>query len=306
MSTAAGTALAIHKGRRPDADAWFVKDVVDNWYEEYRALEGEGREFALPESKWRGSWAGSCARQVAYHVAGVEETNPTTVADAWRFWIGKLLHDKVQEQVMAKYPGSTIEGKVRIGEGGSGHFDILVVTPEGKRILIELKSINGTGYKMSVLGKAARERRPEGARVSAIMQGAMYAASLDPLPDELIVAYFSLELVSQQNAMHYLADEYQRFASQWTFSQEDYLVIARDEMRRLDKIVAITERSGPGAVPRIVPDPNMPPHRIRNPRSGLYDIIDIETGDVIGKDRAWQCAYCSHQDQCATDADAEQ
>lgn len=303
MSTAAGTALAINRHRLPDPDPWFVKEVVQEWYEEYSSHEGEGREFALPDSKWRGSWAGSCARQIAYKVAGVEETNPTTVADAWRFWVGKWLHDLVQQVVVRKYPGSEVEVKLRLGEEGSGHADIKVVTPEGKIVAVELKSINGTGFKMSVIGKTARARNPEGARVSAIMQGALYAYAMDPKPDELMVVYLSLELVSGSQQAH-LTDEYSRFAAQWTFSRDEYEQIARDEIRRMERIVKITERSGPHAVPRVIPDPNMAPHRVTNPRSGVVTLVD-DDGSPIGYDRTWMCGYCSHQDKCARDRDLE-
>lgn len=303
MSTAPGTAVAIWNHRLPDPDPWFVKEVVQEWYEEYSSHEGEGREFALPDSKWRGSWAGSCARQIAYKVAGVEETNPTTVADAWRFWVGKWMHDLVQQVVLKKYPGSEVEVKLRIGEDGSGHADVRLVTPDGRVIAVELKSINGTGFKIAVVGKTARERQPQGARVSAIMQGALYAYAMDPQPDELMVVYFSLELISGSQQAH-LMDEYSRFAAQWTFSKEEYTTIALDEMRRMERIVKITERSGPQAVPRVIPDPFLAPHRVVNPRSGELHLIDDE-GNKIGRDRTWMCGFCGFQEQCARDRDAE-
>jgi hypothetical protein len=293
-------ALIMHQHRHPDPDDWFVRPVVEAWYDQYIADGNDHRAFAIDGTRWRASWAGSCARQVAYNVAGVEVTNPVTVADAWRFNIGSMLHDHIQKVVLDRWPGSQIEVKVRVGDDGSGHADCLVVTDEGERVAVEIKSINGTGFKTSTIGKS-KGALPDGARVSAILQGALCAASMDPPADKLVVAYFSLENISTFVAKN-LPTETRRFAAQWTFTRDEFMVLAADEARRLDRIVTIVDKLGPANVPRIIPDPNLPPHRVADPATGLLHIIDPETGDFLRKDRTWMCDYCSHREQCIDDS----
>lgn len=297
--TAAQTALIIHRHRVPDNDPWFVEPVVSEWYANYVAAGNTDRDFALPDSRWRASWAGDCARALAYRMAGTETSNPTTVADAWRFNVGQMLHDHIQSTIVKRWPNSEIEVKVRIGDDGSGHGDCLVVLDDGRRVAVEIKTIGLTGFKTSTLGKS-KTAPPEGARVSAIMQGALCAASMDPQPDELVIAYFSLENISVYASKN-LPSEYSRFGAQWTFSRDEYVQIAQDEIRRMARIAQITDSLGPLAVPRIIPDPNLPPHRVANPATGLLHIIDPETGDFLRNDRTWRCDYCPFREQCIED-----
>ncbi len=295
----ANTALIIHNHRHPDADPWFIEPVVSEWYAQYIGDGNDTREFAIPGSRWRASQAGDCSRAIAYKIAGLEVTNPVTVADAWRFNVGSLLHDHIQAVILKRWPGSEVEVKVRIGEDGSGHADCLVVKDDGTRVAVEIKTINGTGFKASTVGKS-KSALPEGARVSAILQGALCAASMDPQPEQMVVAYFSLENIAPYAAKT-LASEMHRFSAQWTFSRDEYLTLAEDEIRRLDRIVQITDKLGPQAVPRIIPDPSLPPHRVQNAASGLLHIIDPETGDYLRSDRTWRCDYCGHREQCIED-----
>lgn len=293
MATSAPTARVLRAHMRPDDDNWFIAPVVADWWQQYQDDGLLDKPFAIAGSKVRASWAGDCARAVAYHVAGVEETNPTTVADAWRFNIGQLIHDRVQEQIERTYPGSKSEVKVAIGDFGSGHMDMWVVKPDGRTVAVEIKSVNGFGFR-----KMVQRVNPEGVRVKYVMQGALNAMAHDPQPDELLIAVFSLECMSPKEAVfNGLESEYRRFSAQWTFSKEEYLTVAEDEFRRLERIVELTERQGPLSVPRIIPDPGLPQHLVVNPKRGVITTHN-QDGEMVGTGHVWQCAYCSFQDHC--------
>lgn len=186
----AQTALIIHNHRTPDPDPWFITPVINEWYDRYLGDGNDTRDFAVEGTRWRASWAGDCSRAIAYRLEGAEVTNPVTVADAWRFHTGSMLHDAIQSVILKRWPNSEVEVKVRIGDDGSGHADCLVVLDDGTRVAVEIKTIGLTGFKTSTLGKS-KSALPEGARVSAILQGALCAASMDPQPDQMVVAYFA-------------------------------------------------------------------------------------------------------------------
>src|SRR5690606_29709352 len=119
MATAAPTARIMRARKEPDGDYWLVKPIVQQWYEDYVAAGMLDKAFAIPGSRVRASWAGDCAHKIALHVAGVEESDPMTVADVWRANVGTLIHEPVQAAIEKRYPGSTSEVKVQIGQHGS-------------------------------------------------------------------------------------------------------------------------------------------------------------------------------------------
>ena len=294
MATAAPTARIMRTRKAPDADFWLIEPIVTAWYEDYVAAGLLDKAFAIPGSRVRASWAGDCAHKVALHVAGVEESDPMTVADVWRANVGTLIHEPVQRAIEKRYPGSTSEVKVAIGDVGSGHMDVWVVKPDGSTVAVEVKSVNGTGFRRMV-----DVRDPEGPRVKYVMQGALNAAAHDPQPDELVVAVFSLECMSpKEAAKHGVTNEFQRFSAQWTYNKEQYLDIAADEQRRLERIVHVTDSRGSDYVPRLIPDPDMPHHKVVNPLKGIVAVLD-DNDNEIGTGWTWQCGYCSYQSHCA-------
>lgn len=293
MATRASTKRIFDTRRLPDDDPWFIVPVVEDWYREYVAQGLTEKAFALPGSKVRASWAGDCAHAVALHVAGVEPTDPPTVADAWRFNIGTLVHEQVQAAIEKAFPGSRSEVKVRIGEHGSGHMDLWVVKPDGETWSVEIKTINGTGFRRST-----SRRDPEGVRIKYAMQGALNAYSHDPQPDHLLIAVFSLETMSTKEAdKNLLPDEYSRFAAQYTFTRDEYTTLALDEIARLERIVTVTEERGSDYVPRLIPDPFLPHHKVRDPRKGLLSVLD-DNDREIGIGHTWHCGYCPFQSHC--------
>lgn len=297
-----GTKEIILNHRHADDDQWFVRAIGEEWYRQYIEAGKHQKPMALPQSRWRASWAGSCSRFIAYKAAEIEESDPHTMANAYTFMIGTDLHDCVQGVMEKLYPEARCEVKVRIGKYGSGHADVanvLIHDPDGIeppiRFLIEMKSINGTGWR-KMFGQNG-----EGPRYQAVMQAAVNAYGMpeDERPDFIIVAVWSLE-ASQPDIQHSYGmpeGEQGRFSAQWTYNRDEYTTLAREEIKRMEYIIDIVDSDGYEVIPRIIPDPHMPAHEVSSPRDSQYRARDGE-GFAKKAGKTWHCNYCTYQSTC--------
>jgi hypothetical protein len=294
------TSYILGSRKKPDTDNWFIEAAISRWWEQYRAAGEDHRDMAIEGSRIRASWAGMCARRIAYSVAGIEVSNPPTVKDAWRFNIGKLIHDAIQDVIDDLYPGSVREMIVRISDIGSGHADHFVVRhdiPGGRKICVEVKTVNGYGFKR-MFGPDG-----EGPRYSGVVQGALNAAYMDDPPDELIVAVFSLENISDWEAKKLgISGEFNHFAAQWTYTADEYMQIAEEEIARLKRIVGLVDDGELDLVPFIIPDPNLPLHKVITPAKGTIQIYN-DDGAAMGTRSTWHCRYCPFQVHCQNEYD---
>jgi hypothetical protein len=257
-------------------------------------------------TRWRGSQAGSCAKQIAYATMGHESSNPITPADHWRMGLGSIVHTHLTpaiERWVANDLDVVIheEAETSIGEHGFGHIDMVIELPDhqagptndGKKIVVELKTINGTGFKKSIQG--------EGPRHSAVLQGSLYAHALDA--DLLVVCYLAVELLSPGWADAKGFDNYGRFGAEWHYTPDQFVPLAKQEIERMEWITD-TAHDGPGidGVPRSFSgsDPDIPEGaEIVDPATGMWShVID---NSLLAKGRAWQCNYCRYQDRCVDD-----
>jgi|TARA_B110000014_G_scaffold54522_1_gene36727 hypothetical protein len=285
--------------------------TVDNEGNDRRIILSHiGEEFAdgspapsMPDEKiWRGSMAASCSRQIAYRITDTEVSNPLTGADYWRFGLGTLVHNQLKPAIdrwLAKEDGVTAieEAEVELGEHGYGHVDLTLVAGD-KKIVVELKTINGTGFKKAI--------GSEGPRHSALVQGAMYAHASDA--DLLIICYLTMELCSPSYAEAKGFDDTGRFGAEWHFTKEEFTPIAKAEINRLDWIAEnLTEDRGsdtPKAtdIPKMFSeyDPAIPwGAEIVDPSNGSW--VLEEDGSLLGKGRTWMCNYCNYQDRCVNE-----
>lgn len=294
-------------GHTPDAQARFVTQVARTWWQQYQDEGNTTRAMAKEGTTFRGSDAGSCSFALALTLlerAGLgEKSNPPGMADSWRMGIGTMVHDKLEEVLPHAFPGATCEVVGITVEGeASFHADVLIEIPDdpqlinesegtqgfGKRVLLELKTINGFAFKNSI---GAGPRPAEGPRENAILQGALAAEAFDC--DELVIGYLSLELVSVREAQRHNLDEERRFSAEWTFTREEFLPLAQAERARmrwiegLVKIGQMPERTIP-ALPAgaVITDPN----------SGAWQVI--EGGVPVNVGTTWHCDYCWHRDSC--------
>ena len=273
----------------------FLPRIVEYWEQDREAPSN-------PEgTRWRGSQAASCARQVAYATAGSEETNPPGLADKWRMGLGSTVHE-IMAPAMERWAGKDSSLKIieewetPLGEHGYGHADMLIETAEGQRILFELKTINGFGYKQSV-------ENGQGPRWSAILQGSMYAHAAEA--DLLVIGYLAMELISPGRAAAKGIDEVGRFASEWHYTKDQFTPWAEAEIARLEGITSAVHDDGVPAheIPRRFShyDPDIPfGAEITAPSNGKW-MLRNEENAVIDSGTAWQCRYCRFQDLCIKD-----
>jgi hypothetical protein len=265
----------------------FVHRIAEAW--------AEGSEApSQPEGTlWRGSQAGMCARMVAYQTLGVEKTNPPSTADYWRMGLGSVVHELLEPAVknwLAKDDTVTVEEEisVKLGKHGNGHIDMVMNTAGGQKIVLELKTINGFGYKMAV-------EKGEGPRHSHILQGAMYAKAMDA--DMLVIGYLAMENISPSRARSQGIDDIGRFATEWHYPKSYYMPLADQETDRLEGIALQAHAEGALSIPRRFShsDPDIPfPAEINDPSTGRW-MLDNRHG------KAWQCGYCDYHTRCISD-----
>ena len=263
-----------------------------------------GEEFAegspapsMPDEKiWRGSMAASCSRQIAYRLCDTEPSNPLTGADYWRFGLGTMVHNQLKPAIdrwLDKEEGVTAieEAEVELGEHGYGHVDLTLKAGD-KTIVVELKTINGTGFKKAIGG--------EGPRHSALVQGAMYAHASNA--DLLIICYLTMELLSPSWAEARGFDNTGRFGAEWHFTKEEFTPIAEAEIDLLYYIADNLVQGLPHEVPRMFSeyDPEIPwGAEIIDPSTGAW--VLEEDNQLLAKGKTWMCNYCNYQDRCANE-----
>ena len=266
----------------------FVHRIAEAW-------AGGSEAPSQPEGTlWRGSWAGMCARKVAYMTTEQERTDPPSTADYWRMGLGSVVHELLEPAIQTWLDDDdsvTVEEEVNVELGlhGHGHVDLVLHSLEtGEKVVLELKTINGFGYKMAV-------EKGEGPRHSHILQGAMYARAVEA--DMLVIGYLSMENISPNRAESFGIDDIGRFASEWHYPKDQYMPLAVTEEQRLEGIALQAHDQGPESVPRRFAhsDPDIPfPAEIDDPRTGAW-----KWNTSFGK--AWQCRYCDYQSRCIAD-----
>lgn len=285
----------------------------------YRIAEHDARE-ALNEAVAEDRDRGAC-NELAAIAEALAPSNPPSVSDAWRMGLGTLVHNALEETIASLtdiFPGATFEVAVdmRPDLDGSGTVDIVIrmdahaalkaglLTDEQFEgisigtefvIVIELKTINGFGYKMS----ATTFKGPaEGPRHSAVLQGALTAVALKA--DLLIVGYLSLECISPDVAARNGLDDIGRFAAEWHFTPEQFTSLAEREHLRVKRVLEFVDAGE--LAPRAIADPEIPAKaRITDPSTGAWQVVDPTSNQIISAGKTWYCGYCWNRDRCIKD-----
>jgi len=330
----------VTEGRAPDDPPRFLPRIMEAWLARYQEEGHDVREFAVDGARIRGSWAGICARALGYKIlehdaqvrlADIENidntdeieariaeaeaaapSNPPTLASYWRMFLGQLVHELLAPDITAAFPNAHVEVGTRFDDFGAITADIVIddddhiVLPTdvgpGRpfRTVIELKSLNGFGFKM---GTTTFKGPPQGPKYLHLYQGALQAEALDA--DELIIGWVALENVSAAlSAGVGVHSDVSRFTAEWTYTPEEFLPIARTERKRMRRILdAIDDGILP---PRVIPDPELPKGAVvTNPRGakgvkGLWQVLDTD-GKILQAGDTWHCEYCDFQDRCIAD-----
>lgn len=244
-------------------------------------------------------------------VEDLAATNPPSVADAWRMGLGSMVHAQLQDVLIAAFPGADVEVKTTIDDFGSATVDIVIdemMIDMGDRVenkdgsieyggrnfrtVVELKTINGFGYK----DIATTFKGPQaGPKPNALIQGAVAAAELKA--DRLIIGYLSMECLSPDVASRNNMDEIGRFAAEWHYTPEQFVPLAEAERKRVRRIIAVVDAGD--LPPRQIP--GLPSgSRITNPQTGLWEVTD-GNGTITQSGKTWHCGYCWNRDRCLAD-----
>ena len=264
-----------------------VHRLAELWQEKW-----DGAPSKPSEKTWRGSYAGKCARQIQHMIRGDEKSNPTDLSGHWVMGLGSAIHKMMEPAVQAWGTESPIEViaelGIELGDHGYGHADMVLQDGDYK-VLFELKTINGMGYKRSVI-------EGKGPRHQALLQAALYAEGIDA--DLLVIGYLGLENVGPGIAAKAGLDSIGKFASEWHYTPDQFLPLAKEERERLEEIAKVVTAGG--TVPRTfsVSDPDIPyPAAITGPGSSAWRLL-AEDGSLLNAGKSWTCNYCDWQDKC--------
>jgi hypothetical protein len=235
------------------------------------------------------------------------QSNPPTLSDTWRMNLGTMIHSAMERYLPVAFPGAKCEIVGQTIDGSASfHADVLITIPAGvderdkedlplevpeRKILFELKSINGVGFKSATIGY--RKTSPaEGPRSSAVLQAALAAESFDC--DEVVVGYLSMECIGGAIAKANDLDDIGKFAAEWTITKDEYLPMAQAERARMKWILATVDA---GRLPdRTIPD--LPEGAIiTDPSTGSWSVTNMQD-QIVDVGTTWQCNYCRHQRSC--------
>lgn len=251
------------------------------WLEDQMAEnQAKGKKPQAFDTPFRYSDSGKCARAMAYSSLGYEG-EPFDAAGTLVTGIGTYIHELVQEAIAKRYPDAKFEIPTQTGMA-SGHCDGIIKTEEYGRVLYELKTMNGTGYRRSVglTTSGYAKNGPEGPRYGTLLQSALNAYANEC--DTIIVGHIALEAVSRGMAQRNGIDDWMRFVSEFVIPKEVWEPMAASEVARQFWIV---ESIDAGRLPE---------------RVAVGD--DGEDQELYPEsDKFWQCGYCSYRDQCVSD-----
>lgn len=260
----------------------YARHLVETWAK--KAEEAGPKPHAVPGTTMRHSMAGKCSRAIHYYLTETEVTNGFDLPAYWATGLGSAIHVWWQDTLREAFPSAEVEVPCHIPEAdSSGAADAVIVKEDGTRVLLELKTINGFGFKRMAEGG-------EGPRHGDYVQSCMNAYALKC--DELVLIYLSLEAISRARASSRGLDEIERIAKEFRVEKVHFMPTALAELKRWESI----RESGPDT-PRYIPDPEYANDVVvADPSKGR---LVSGSGSTAGY--AWQCGYCGYQDKCCED-----
>lgn len=295
-------------GEPPNKRPRYGPALAKAWFE---AIDKTPKPHAF-DTRLRNSDAGKCTRAIQYAVIKAAKTNPMTPAGYWSTGLGTIVHERWQQAMADVFPNAEAEVKVKYDDGfeSSGHIDLVLrsmskMTERSEPLKewvtsLELKTINGYGYKGTVGARAF----PPGPRSGHKMQTLLNASAVDA--DEAVLVYLSLENLSPWELKKFLghepvteADFFAAFTAEWSWPRATYEPIVAAEKKRLTRVLEYTDKGE--LVPRF--NAEMPRgSRVMDPSKGTWQLVS--EGQVIGAGSTWECGYCSYRSRCIVDGHA--
>jgi hypothetical protein len=294
-------------GWLPDETPEFAPMLAEQWADDY--VDFSDLPVAIEGRRWRGSFASSrCDRQLFYNMSGQAQSEPLTLADHYRFELGKLIHARFQDAAVKMLVNRgyniMIEDVTDLMPlmNGAARSDLIVRHQhKGENRppelgVIELKTINGTGFKETAC--TFRGRPPKGPRPDHVIQAAVVAERLGA--DWLKVIYLATELVSVDVAAWTGTSGIGRFSAEWTVLPDVFSPMAQREANRVALMDQFVERDT--LPPRMMWDSELPAGRpiVTDPLKGAGMVYGPD-GTVIDGFKTWRCGYCSFQNKCNDD-----
>lgn len=297
----------------PDTDNWLARQVFTSWLAAKNERDGE--HVRSSDAPFWASDGATCARKLSYSLlerAGLAtKTNPPDIASMWRFNLGDVVHEAIQSSL----PDADHEVRAVLTDDDGNDLvscraDTIVPiqyedeangpVPADGMAVVEIKSMNGFGFKMAVTNFKGPA---EGPRWSAVVQLALTCKALvqNGRTDLThgIVLLASLENISPNMAKDFADSEIAKFSAQFTYPIDELLAIADDIIPRLINIRRVVGEGN--LAPRVLNDPEIPKAaRVVNPTTGAWELHDRD-GGLIRAGTTWMCGYCDWQDQCLAD-----
>lgn len=267
---------------------------------------------------FRHSDAGSCARSIAYKMAGLPPTNPPDLTSYHSFSVGHAVHelhqraalDYLDETALVELEAVIPEGIItcaRVENWRDGIWervcslhdrpldaDGACPMAETPRPLtgchVDLVLYTAEGIKRAVeiksVGAYAYDDailKGRGPKFGHVLQASLNALAVGA--EEAVVVYVPLNVISEGRADRKGVAPENRHGAQFTFPRHIWMPIADRELARVDWIRRTTLEKGPAAVLRWYSDheegPDDDPQVIRDPEN-----------------TTWPCGYCPFRDLC--------
>lgn len=295
-------------GNPPDLAPRFGMLLAQAWQELDQA-EPHQKSRTDIERYIRLGWAGKCARDIGYRLLGVPPSNPADLAASWRMGLGTMVHEALQASLVKAFPGAEIEKVVDaahdevFGFPVSGRSDVFLVSDvylnndgTDKRTLIEVKTINGWGFKSSIGARGTAE----GPRTGAIFQAALNARAHQA--DEVVILYLSMECLSDRELAKLGGEPTpeRKFLAEWTYQMADLDEMVDRELMRLGKIMEMVDVEGGPLPPRSIPLEMPSRARVTNAKKGTWTET-LADGSILSAGETFWCNYCDYQDRCVAD-----
>lgn len=286
------------EGNLPSTNNFVVTRVAEAWRDEKEGKQATGDlAHAIPDAgPYRGSYGSKrCDRALWYALHGEPESNPPSLYDYWRFGMGHMVHEMVQRIIDKLFPDAEIEAVIDlrpIGVPGSSHAD-LVINYEGRKLLVELKSLGGFRFKSKVTTMGGA---PEGPDYGHIIQAGLAARAYGC--DGIVIGYLALEGVSVKQAAAWTQSEEGRFAAEWHYTVDELAPHLDDEVQRINDLIAKEVRPGRTMYdvgPRSIPWGAT----ITDPDRTMWILTDGR--NIVDSGSSWECGYCPHRNKCIED-----
>lgn len=300
--------------RPPDRPLEVGKTLFEGWIQ---TVDSDERRAKAADTLMRASMAGKCTRQLFYFI-GNEEADEATPADRWRMALGTMVHDKIEADMVPMllerasdygWAEVTTEPSFDLTDKGvscSGHGDLLVVEVDGKRGVVEIKTVNGYKFKTRAFNW---DGGPHGPETYHLRQVGLAAEAFDV--DWAALLYISMELMSpkelrsSEKSLGIKMEDWDKFMAEWVFDRDTMQPLIDDEMRRMRVVTEAHDAGLPASkIPRVAvvdgPDLGGMLVSITDPETGAWERTSTE-GGTIDVGSTWVCRYCPFQRKCLED-----